>query len=223
MLEQPMKTTLYLGLELPQAIPGQRLVHLPVIKIVPRPPDDSSIVHLYTNLLSYTHLIFTSKQTVRIFFQYLPLFGRRLEDLKQLKVVVVGKATAKELEKQGLLEPVVADEETAEGVCQILFQELSVSCFFCWPHSALSRRVILDFLEHHCSRHFECVFYDTRYTEPDSLPPLDGIDEIVFTSPSTVDGFLQLYGVIPDDKAIKVQGAITKRHIIKKFPNCVVD
>lgn len=211
---QPVKTILYLGLEPPSEKEGQRLHHFPVIRIVPRPAGDPNIVRFYENLLACTHLLFTSKQAVRIFFQYLSVFHGSSKSAQCAKIAAVGRSTALEVAKHGLKASFVAAEETAEGLCEALMQEMDPSHVFAWPHSALSRRVIPDFLDANGARYSDCVFYDTHFIQPSPAPSLNEIDEIVFTSPSTVEGFLRAYGELPKDKALTALGPITQKVLL---------
>src|SRR5271168_4113695 len=73
-----MRTILYLGTD-PEcflhASPPCKLIHYPVIAIVPRSIDDPAIQKAYHALGRYTHLIFTSKNAVRVFFDHLRLLN----------------------------------------------------------------------------------------------------------------------------------------------------
>ena len=49
---------------------------------------------------------------------------------------------------------------------------------------------------------------------------LSQVDTIVFSSPSTIDNFIRLYGKLPTDKQLLTLGRITERHlqeVIKKI------
>lgn len=62
-----MKKALYLGTDPSYyKAKGVQIIHYPVIQIVPR--IDSCVKAAYSKLSSYTHLLFTSKNTVQVFF-----------------------------------------------------------------------------------------------------------------------------------------------------------
>jgi uroporphyrinogen III methyltransferase/synthase len=42
---------------------------------------------------------------------------------------------------------------------------------------------------------------------------LDKIDKIIFTSPSTVDNFVKLYGGIPNEKILETRGVVTEKRL----------
>ena len=82
-----------------------------------------------------------------------------------------------------------AEDESSEGVVAML-QQMSLEKVL-WPHSALSRRIIADYLGPKCH---EWVLYDT----------VNVFDEVIVTSPSTVDALL---------KHIVPIGNITKEYL----------
>lgn len=118
--------------------------------------------------------------------------------------IAVGQKTAEALGRPCL----VAEEETAEGVIKIL--KTLNDPYVLYPHSARSRSVISEYLTD--IRHKEIIAYDTVSQVPFDPPPLDPFDEIFFTSPSTVDAFLEIYGALPDKQLI-AQGEITRKHL----------
>ena len=42
---------------------------------------------------------------------------------------------------------------------------------------------------------------------------LDDVERIVFTSPSTIDNFMFLYGSLPAHKQFVTRGAVTEQHL----------
>ena len=197
------KKILYLGLD-PSRYP-EKVTHYPIIRTVPRPFDSKEMVRVFANFDHYTHLIFTSRTAVSI------LQERNLSFEKKV-LIAVGKATA------GLLERVdfVAQDERAEGIVELLMQlDLREGHLF-WPHSALSRPVIRNFLEAAGIRYTDCILYDTLPNRVEPIPSLDEFDEIVFTSPSTINAFLDLFGSFPKDKILTAIGSVTENKLEKE-------
>ena len=56
-----------------------------------------------------------------------------------------------------------------------------------------------------------CPIYDTRTVQPKVVPDLTKVDEIVFTSPSTVKAFLDVFSEIPQDKKLTTIGPVTEQ------------
>jgi uroporphyrinogen-III synthase len=52
--------------------------------------------------------------------------------------------------------------------------------------------------------------YDTYLIEPDHQVKLEEFNQIVFTSPSTVDAFFKLYSTIPEGVKVVHLGRITE-------------
>lgn len=198
-----MKKVLYVGLTCPE-----HAVHCPLIKIVPRTFEE--LAEAYEELGEYSHVIFTSKSTVRIFFDYLAKLGKKIT---HQQLIAVGKATAREIEKYDEKIAVIAQEESAEGLIAEL-QHLILEYVF-WPHSSLSRPLIEHHLLENGIKYKACVFYDTLYREPSPLPNLKEIHEIVFTSPSTIDAFIHFFGEIPEDKVLTTIGPVTRAYLQK--------
>ena len=116
-----MKTTLYLGTD-PVHYESQgkvtgNMVHYPVIKIVPRPLDNPEIVQAYQDLDRYTHLIFTSKNAVRIFFSHLDSLQL---NLKKKTLIAIGNVTADHLAARGHPPQFIAEQESQEGLVSLL-------------------------------------------------------------------------------------------------------
>lgn len=198
-----MRKILYVGLD-PKYFQGDgHITHLPLIKIVPRPFESFSHV---LDLQSYTHLIFTSKTAVRILIDSL---NHSLKFIETKEIFVVGKVTAAYLKPFGLKPTLIAKEETAEGLMKEMIPSQHKESHFFWPHSALSRTIIPDFFKQHDLKLTECILYDTQTHYPEQHFNVHAFDEIVFTSPSTVEAFLEVFGKFPCDVKLTAIGPIT--------------
>ena len=208
-----MNKTLYLGLEVPAHLKNENVVHLPLIKIIPKKINDPLVIQAFENFKHYTHVIFTSRNAVSIFCDLATSFNFPLEEIQSKIVVVVGKHTAKKLRDHQLVAGYIAKEETAEGVTKVLMDlDLSGSHVFL-PQSSLARSVISDWLMEQKIKYTSCYTYDTASNLPENLPNLAAFEKIVFTSPSVVNAFLKAYGNLPRDKALISIGPITEQHI----------
>lgn len=206
---------LYLGSDPKEFSSKGELIHCPLIKIVPRNPYSPEIKSAFDDLSSYTHFLFTSKHAVRIFMEHLFQLGGNRENLKDKQIIAIGKVTEKALQQEGIRATLTAEEKTQEGIIQSLrFFDLQEAYFFL-PRSSLSRPLLIHFFRERGIRYQACDIYDTLLQKPDSLPNIEEVDEIVFTSPSTVSAFLQIFSKIPEGKKLTVSGPITE-HILKK-------
>lgn len=219
-IDSRMPRALYLGLEVPENFKNESVTHCPLIAIVPRLKNDPNIQQAFAELDAYTHLLFTSKSAVSIFFTYAPYFGVNVEDIRKKCVVAIGHATAKKIQSFGLEPALVAQNETSEGIIEILSGINLQQAYLFWPHAALSRPVIVDWLKAQSVRHRDCVFYDTASQRPPDLPDLSRFSEIMFTSPSTVDAFVEFYGAIPREKKLTCIGPVTAQHLAARALAC---
>ena len=175
---------LYLGLKAKKGT-----FHYPVIRTQKRailPPFPQS----------FTHIVFTSQTAVA----YWPGPWDK-------EVIAIGEETAAALRKKGL-KPLLAPEPTQEGVFELI---RSLHGFFLLPHSHRSRPHLVESLKVKKIPHFSFVLYETHFQCPKPIPNLADFEEIVFTSPSTVEGFLRIYKTLPSNKKLTPIGPITKK------------
>lgn len=190
---------LYLGPELPTyAFPEYQWVHHPLIALQPLPIDLSAWD-------SYTHLICTSRQAMKILAEALRLQKKPLH-LERKTCLAVGKATEALLRQHGAQKVWTAQEECAEGLIEYIQQEKHG--YFFWPHSRQARPVLLEALQ---NRRFDApILYEPIDTK-NPLPPLEAFTAILFSSPSTVKAFFMQQPNIPPTLTLKSIGKITKQ------------
>lgn len=181
---------LYLGLD-PFRYP-RPVLHYPILRIEPIPirAVDRSI----------THLLFTSRQAV--------LRWREAGQSLDYTLIAIGPATAELLPCAQ-----IAPEATQEGVIRLLDSLDLHNSKILWPRSSLSRSLLLE-------QGFPIEpldLYTTRFEAPLPYPDWDKIEEIVFTSPSCVEGFCALFGSLPKGKKLTAIGPITRARLKIEF------
>ncbi|MES2345173.1 MAG: uroporphyrinogen-III synthase [Chlamydiota bacterium] len=210
-----MTKVLYLGSDPSYFLKkDSHVIHCPLIRITPRASNSLSIKAVFDDLSEYTHILFTSKHAVQIFFEHACNLMADIASLHTKKLMVVGSVTKSVLEERGFCASHVAEEETQEGMIAMIRPLDLDNAYFFLPHSSLSRVLLANFFIERDVRHQACVIYDTTYARPDPLPLLDHIEEIIFTSPSTVHAFFQIFSKIPLGKKLGVRGSITE-HALK--------
>lgn len=209
------KRILYLGLD-----PGNykaigEITHWPIIQIVARSLSDPSLHQALKNFDCYSHLLITSKSTVTILQNYLPSLGIELYTWAKKITLTVGQATAQHLIKTCGIHPLrIAQEETAEGLIEQLKQLPLKDAHVFWPHSSQARPIIKNFLTNHKIGHTTCILYDPKpVSPPKTFSSLEEFDEIVFTSPSTIEAFLSIFGQFPKEIQLTSIGPITANHL----------
>ncbi len=209
-----MKRILYFGLD-PERFKSTGLVtHYPLIGIQPRSLQDPHVRLALEKWNQFTHILFTSRSAVISTIDCLNQIGKR-DQLMQKKLIAIGAATAQLLPG----DTCQAQLATAEGVVDLLKGMPQGSHFFFFPHSSLSRPVIVDFLEKEGLQYCACIFYDTFFQAPEPRPSFEEYDEFVFTSPSTVEAFVTLIGPLPRNKKLTAIGPITEK-VVTKFLDC---
>ena len=211
---QKKPRVLFLGLDLPEESQNDpHFIHYPLIRIEDYPSNSPAIQESFKEMLYYTHILFTSKSAVHAFFRHFSQFGYKKQHLQGKEVISVGQQTAKVLRSYGIAQPLISSIETAEGMIELLNHLQLENAYMFWPHSAISRTVISQFLIQRKVRFKECVVYDTVINKPLKPIDLNSIDEIYFTSPSTVDAFIAVFGSLPRDKVLKAIGPITEERL----------
>lgn len=196
---------LYLGLD-PERWPRQPVYHYPIIRIERLKTEE--IDRALAQWPQFTHVIFTSRVAVQHWWEIGPPFDKR--------AIAIGSATAELLREKGV-EPAVAEEATQEGVIALLqrwnLNREREAYFFC-PRSKKARRELDRFFEKAGARFFPLSLYDVVFQKPEPIPDFEQVEEIVFTSPSTVAAFVDQFGPLPRNKKLTPIGPITKEAIL---------
>lgn len=195
------KRIFYVGLD-PTRFRGKGVVtHCPLIKIVARPFEEVSGAFATHPL--WTDIILTSREATSLFFAY----AQEIELWKK-RFVVIGEGTKERLLSFGPYAYRMAEKACAEAVASLLGEG-----YFFYPHSSGARAVIAEALRP--LPHTSCVLYETRMHRPAILPKIEKYDQIVFTSPSTVQAFVTIFGALPQDKELTAIGPITQKSVDK--------
>lgn len=193
---------LYLGLRAPKR---EGVIPFPVIKIQPLSDEAEEWSAIKQNLDRVTNLIFTSQTAVEIFCQHCSIATAR--------VLAVGEKTQRSLEKRKIPVAATAKPETAEGIIALLEKEHLKQAFVLWPHSALSRTLISDYLTIKEISHLALAIYETVSHFPGPLPDTSSYERITFTSPSTVDAFFLQYPGAHREKELHCIGPVTEARL----------
>lgn len=189
--------TLYTGLTSPDA----NYIHTPLIEIVPV-DDDTQLLRAIADIDSYDYVLFTSRYAAKYVGQL---------SVKHTRIVSIGRTTTMALHEIGVKEVYEVEEDNSYGV---------VSWFSSQPHgrvliprSNLALPIIPEGLRQ-LGFEVDCITaYNNRMPEHPKKVNLDEIDRIVFTSPSTIDNFIRLYGTLPEKKELVTRGPITEQYL----------
>lgn len=182
---------LYLGLDPSGWKTDKPLIHYPVIQVRPLPVSKPS------DWEEITHLIFTSKTAVR-----------HWQFFESKQALAIGEATADFLAKSGV-SSIQAPEATQEGMIKLLENLPLKNAYLLWPRSTKARSVLSDYLTSRAIRFQIIDLYETHFQKPEVPISLEEVEEIVFTSPSTVEGFLRIFKTLPTNKKLTAIGPVT--------------
>ena len=177
---------LFTGLDSATCRLNYRLVDYPLIAIA-----ETEYVRL--DLERYDALLFTSKTAVR-------LFMKRLRPRCQA-LISIGAATSACLAKYGYRADYQSERADSDVLCAWLQQQSFQRILY--PTSQLSRNKL-----HALTNVEPVVIYHTDYVAQPRVDLSEYIG-VVFTSPSTVNGFFRLYTSFPDSLVAYVYGKHT--------------
>lgn len=189
--------TLYTGLTSPDA----NYIHTPLIEIV-SVDDDTQLRRAIADIDSYDYVLFTSRYAAK----YVGALS-----VIHTRIVSIGRTTTKALHQIGVEEVDEVEEDNSYGVLSWFSSQSRGRVLI--PRSNLALPIIPEGLRQ-LGFEVDCVTaYINRMPEHPKKVNLDEIDRIVFTSPSTIDNFIRLYGALPEKKELVTRGPITEQHL----------
>ena len=175
---------------------GAEVLELPAIRtesITPNP----GLNEAFGRLSSYDWLVFTSPTGVQVFWTELRNAGLDVRSLAGAKLAVIGKGTKKALEKRGLLADLMPETYSGEALGEALSREVKPGERILIPRARIGNQKLVDCLNATGKVTVDDVAtYDTFYETPSLIDERaefeqGTVDFAVFTSASTVRGFVQ--------------------------------
>ena len=189
--------TLYTGLTAPDV----NYIHTPLIEITP--VDDDTILQCAADRIdSYDYVLYTSRFSATY-------VGAQLA--KARKTVSIGSATTEALRRMGVAEIEQVERDNSYGVIDWFSRQPRGRVLI--PRSNLALPIIPDGLKA-LGFEVDCITaYINRMPQHPQKVNLDEIARIVFTSPSTIDNFIRLYGSVPTGKDLVTRGPVTEQYL----------
>lgn len=189
--------TLYTGL----TSPDTNYIHTPLIEIV-SVDDDTQLRRAIADIDSYDYVLFTSRYAAK----YVGALS-----VRHTRIVSIGRTTTKALHQIGVEEVCEVEEDNSYGVISWFSRQPRGRVLI--PRSNLALTIIPQGLRQ-LGFEVDCVTaYINRMPEHPKKVNLDEIGRIVFTSPSTIDNFIRIYGALPEKKELVTRGPITEQHL----------
>jgi uroporphyrinogen III methyltransferase/synthase len=183
------------------------IVHRPLIKSVPL-DDYTEADKVLHQLDEFDWVIFTSTNGVEFFFKRLNAIGLDTRTIGGAKIAAIGRTTADKLRSFGIRADMVAKLESSIGLLDE-FRKISVRgrrILLVRPKAGSS--VLLKGLGELEAKAAEVMVYKNIEADAEEID-FDFIDQILFTSGSTVRAFLKRYGSVPDGVKVYCLGRPT--------------
>ncbi|MFJ1509128.1 uroporphyrinogen-III synthase [Chlamydia crocodili] len=205
--------TIYLGLN--QQTAKKYCAHfVPILKIVPFARSLPQLRLAFRYLEKTSHILLTSPSSTSLFISRMSrkVSKRTLENKHYL---CLGKITAHRLVRLLPKAPYsLATIETGEGVLPMI-SSLPEDARILYPHSALSRSVIKDFLKKESRYFFAYPHYRIQELRLKSKI-FDQCNRVILTSPSGVRAYAKLFPILPN-RIHLCQGPITLKEFQKIY------
>jgi uroporphyrinogen-III synthase len=192
---------------------GAEPIQFPTIEIAPL-DDYTALDKAVAKLADYQWIIFTSVNGVSAFWQRLTVARKDSNALDSIRVAAIGPATARALEKRGIVAQFIPDEYVAEAIVEGISHVRGRRILL--PRADIAREALAVELEQRGALVEEIAAYRTLPAAPDphGLAELvRGVDVITFTSSSTARNFCALVGRETFGAAVACIGPITAQTV----------
>jgi uroporphyrinogen III methyltransferase/synthase len=179
------------------AASGAEVVELPSIRTVAI--DETPL----PALTGKDWLVFTSPAGVEVFFEKLRSYKRDVRTLAGVKFAAIGSATAIALETRGILTDLVPDHFSGDALGRALREAVKPGERVVLPRSRIGTDDVPRHLREGGIAYLDIPIYDTLpsgqpYTDTNSNTVYrdilcEDLDWLVFTSASTVEGFVTVF------------------------------
>ena len=174
---------------------GAEVLELPSICTVPV-EDNGRLYEAFEKLDTYQWIIFTSPAGVEIFFDEMDRKEMDVRSLGQAEIAVIGEGTKKKLKEHHLLADFVPSVYDGDTLGAELAKELQGNEKILIPRAEAGNKKLTELLEQTGAKVDDIATYTTCYEKSrliDEKKELEtgSVDCVVFTSASTVKGFVE--------------------------------
>lgn len=163
------------------------------------------------------YVVFTSQHSISSTIECIP---ELLEEQENYIFISIGDTTTEALHNTGIKDVIQVEEDNRFGIIKWFEKEKEkydeANARYediIYPHSSLSPEDIPLALQELGFSVKSFVAYKNVMPEHPRLVNLNHFKRIVFTSPSTIDNFIKLYGKLPENTEFITRGPITQKHL----------
>ena len=186
---------------------GAEVLELPAIGVKPV-EDRTNIYKAFEKLDTYQWLAFTSPSGVRIFFELLMDAGKDIRALGSVKIAAIGRGTAKALKEHHLYPDLMPEVFDGASLGAKMAKECEPGAKILLARAAIGNKEVTEELAKREDLTVDDVaIYDTFYESQELIDEKGQfesgkIDCAVFTSASTVKGFVAATPGLDDTKVL---------------------
>lgn len=175
---------------------GAEVLELPAIR-TETVKENEKLQESLKKLDSYDWIGFTSRIGVQVFFQEMNALGKDIRSLCGVKIAAIGAGTTEELRRRGLVADLVPEVYDGASMAEAMTATGSMgNARVLLPRAAAGNQELVDVLEKAGAQVDDVPIYETRYEKTgiiDEKAEFEAgkIDYAVFTSASTVKGFVE--------------------------------
>ena len=163
------------------------------------------------------YVVFTSQHSISSTIKCIP---ELLVEQENYIFISIGDTTTEALHNAGIKDVIQVEEDNRFGIIKWFEKEKEkydeANARYediIYPHSSLSPEDIPLALQELGFSVKSFVAYKNVMPEHPRLVNLNHFKRIVFTSPSTIDNFIDLYGKLPENTEFITRGPITQKHL----------
>lgn len=198
---------------------GAHVIEVPTIKILPL-TDQRLLENEINRMKDHHYLLFTSVNSVDIFFATMKKMRLDSRHLGHIKIVAIGKQTNAQLMNHGIIADLMPTEATLEGVSQLLLPRVRENDRLLIPKAKQTRSILTETLP---CKITEVITYETHIPQQENealstFLMAETVDFMTFSSASTVTNLLSM--LTPEEveklQTVKLMslGPITSKTII---------
>lgn len=172
------------------------IVHRRIIECVPV-DDYSRADSVLKGIDAFDWIAFTSVNGAKYLFERLNKAGRDVRALSNAKIAAIGKTTAQRLTEYGIMADMVPQNESSAGLLEEFAKLDMKGKKVLLPQSEIASEELPQGLVKMQADIEKIPVYKTSEIDPGSID-FEYIDQILFTSGSTVRAFVKYFGKVPD-------------------------
>ncbi|MDR1121721.1 MAG: uroporphyrinogen-III C-methyltransferase [Dysgonamonadaceae bacterium] len=188
------------------------VTHTPLIGI--RKCEENTRLHaIIKGIRSVDWIIFTSRYGVRYFFEAFDELQADVRALSAVRLASVGQTTTSELNKHRIQPDMESETASAEGIIRYFAATGVTNKQILLPRSDRGLKTLPEALEKLGNKVLDIPVYCNTVNEKAKKTDLSRFQKIIFSSPSGVEAFGQLYGGFPSGIQLVAKGKTTEKKL----------